>query len=260
MALPSHLLTVPGAGNTSQMGLTPGPAPRPHLTSGPGGALFDKLQADRYPTFQRIFRTRGTGSLYSSNLSRSKPYSFTLGQMVPPKGSTLIVTEYRFRIYRYSGIQAGLSRLVDGEELTTYLGVKFVSSGQGVPWNMQNELSPAPATIQNPAANPIAPPRGFVAAGAPVGPKVSPAGFANAFSNQSTQGSTVGSALLPFDSDRVGDKDGPFSVWVSDQSSLELSLFCFRRLPYPIAFFEMKIAGYTLPQTEADRLRTQLIP
>ena len=252
--LPAHLQSLPGGANPSLTGLTPGNAPKPHLVSGPGGSLFDLLQADRYQTFSRITRKRGNATLYAPELAPGNPYQFTLMQFKAPNELALIITNYRLELFRYSGIHAGLAVRVEGDELTDYLGVKFTIGSQGVPWDLQNEVTAAPATIQNAAA--VVPPNPTFGGG----PVLSPSGFATAFAGSSVAVSNVGSAILPLTADRVGDDEGPFSLYASRGDQITLTMFCFRPLPYPISFFQAKIAGYTLSDTEMQRLRTQLTP
>jgi hypothetical protein len=234
----------PPSAATQGTSVAPPPAARPQVVTLPGSRLFDVLQPPRHNTWQRNTRRQGDASLYSANLSPSRPYQFPLGTFEIQSNMGLFLTTWEVRIFTFSGVAAGDTVEVDPGNLTTLLGLDFTVGSDIRPFVSESEIVPTIISAENAitqrASN-------------------SAARYATArANNQTSAGASKG--LLPFDNRRPGSDVGPFSVYIGPQSGqFSVKAFLFRRLSLPVAFFQLRLAGYLTNQIDAERTLSKIL-
>jgi hypothetical protein len=221
--VPPHLQQVGGSASHH---------PAPIQIIPPAAGLFDLLVPNAYTVFNRTTRRKGDASLYNLSLSPSRPYQFPLGTFELPKNMALFLTDIQVRAATFSGVGATDTVWVDEGNLTTQVGIDF-EIGSRRPMDTKTEITPPP----------ILPPSAFQTVAA------------NATSNPSGGGT----ALLPLAEGRPGTEDGPLSFLVqASDGLLQVRLYVFRPLSLPIAFFQLKLAGYQTNRATAEQVMVQL--
>jgi hypothetical protein len=156
----------------------------------------------------------------------------------------LFLTTWEVRIFTFSGVAAGDTVEVDPGNLTTLLGLDFTVGSDIRPFVSESEIVPTIISAENAitqrASN-------------------SAARYATArANNQTSAGASKG--LLPFDNRRPGSDVGPFSVYIGPQSGqFSVKAFLFRRLSLPVAFFQLRLAGYLTNQIDAERTLSKIL-
>lgn len=244
-----QVLVGPGATRhsaaTQGTSVSPPTAARPQVVTLPGSSLFDVVQPPRHNTWQRNTRRQGDASLYSANLSPSRPYQFPLGTFEIQNNMGLFLTTWEVRIFTFSGVAAGETVEVDPGNLTTSLGLDF-TVGSGIrPFVSESEIVPTIISAENSitqrASN-------------------SAARYTAARATNQTAASGASKGLLPFDNRRPGSDVGPFSVYIGPQSGpFEVKAFLFQRLSLPVAFFQLRLAGYLTNQIDAERTLDKIL-
>jgi hypothetical protein len=206
--------------------------------------------------WEQLYRRLPEASMFSPQLTPARPFAFELGSFRVPDNETLILTDLRPDIYRFSGVDAGDYVPVDARRFSASLGFQIVVDNvpQG---QVQFELDPlAIAATANqfvrvsPPGTPTAP-DSFAEAvlrlnGATAPP---PAAVFNAAQSNSF-GSTAGAgqSLMPQRPHRYGALSLPFSLAATGGQTVQIRCVVFRPLGSPIAFIEYDVAGIKMPQ------------
>lgn len=204
-----------------------------------GASLEELLNPYGFSTWQRNSRRKGEASIYNPSLSPDRPVQFPMATFEIPKTMGLFLTMIELRAYTFSGIAAEDTVEVDPGNLTTSLAFDL-TYGINRPFNSESEITPLLIAPSDAVAQRVAQRSEYY--------------INSALSGQSAA-SGVQKGLLPFDFMRPGSDVGPLSVYVSNQAGrLNVSAFVFQPLNLPVAFFEVKLAGYLTNQTVAEQV------
>lgn len=244
-----QILVGPGAtppekpASAGQSVAAPQPLP-PGVVTLPGASLFEALNPPRLATWQRQTRRQGDASLYNPGLAPGKPYQFSLGAFEVPKSMGLFLTTWEVRIFTFSGVGASDTVEVDPGNLTTSLALDFLV-GERRPFQADNEIVPQIIVSEDALTQ-----RGSQSA----------AFYLSQSAQNKTSASGASKGLLPFDNRRPGSDVGPFSVFIQPQDGkFGVSCFVFEPLQLPVAFFQLRIAGYLTNQADAQRTLEKMI-
>ena len=216
----------------------------PTFTQVPGGSLYDLLLANRYTPWAEEARKIGDASMYDPDLSPSQPFQFPMMTVGVPQSMGIFVTGYEARIFTFSGVTATDTVEVDPGNLSTSLGIEFLI-GQASPFRVRTEITPVQSGLQ------AVPP-------SQLGPRQT---FANARGASTGGASGQGRALLPFDQRPVLGEKGPWSVYLEPQTgALTVAIYVFEPLTFPVAFFQVKLTGYTINQETGLKILQQINP
>jgi len=212
----------------------------------PGGELLGYLQSDGIVWFEQMYRVLPPRGMYGA--IPSKPLTFTMGAFKVPQSMVLVVLDYSFDIYRFSGQGAGDFIPVEPNRLSTQVGWDIKVDNQR-PSNLRFQLLPQ-VQSQTQQAFPVTTP------GAPVQPFQFD--LARAQASQGPVGPAL--ALMP----QRRHRDGLLQIanqYVA-RSSAVLSVTCsvLNQIPIPIGFFEADICGMLLPQNVYDAYQKANVP
>lgn len=216
----------------------------PSVVVFPGSSIYDLITPPRLATWQRETRRQGDPSLYNPSLSPGKPYQFSLGSFDVPKTMSIFITTWEVRIFTFSGVAATDTVEVDPGNLTTSLALDFNVGGRK-PFQSESEIVPQIISPEDALTR-----RG----------SQSSSFYLAAATQNKTASSGSGNGLLPFDNRRPGSDEGPFSVLVQPQDSkFSVDCFVFEPLRLPVAFFQLRLAGYLTGQSDAQRTIDKMI-
>lgn len=221
-----------------------------------GGALQSLMVDKTIVPWEQLYRRLPEDSMFDPALSPDRPFSFEMGSFRVPDNETLILTDLRPDIYRFSGLDAGDYVPVEARRFSASLGFQIVVDNvpQG---QVQFELDPlAIAATQSQFINVPAPgtpvaPSSFQEAvlrlnGAQAPP---PRSVFNAAQSNSFAGAAgSGQSLMPQRPQRYGALSLPFCLVATGGQSVLVRCVVFRPLGSPIAFIEYDVAGIKMPQ------------
>ncbi len=179
----------------------------------------------------------------------SSPITFTLGSFRVPKNQVLVVTDYSFNIYRFSGASPGDYFPIEENRLSTQVGWDINVDGSRQA-DLSYELIPSVET-QNSAAFPV--------------PSTSddPAQdyqFEQVRQMQNLGAVSAASSLMPQRLVRPGRTPVANNYVAQTNSNLNVSCSIIRRIPIPIAFFEATISGMLMTQGVYIQYQKGIIP
>jgi len=224
---------------------------------GLAGGLLQSLLVDRtIVPWEQLYRRLPEDSMFSPNTNPSNPFAFELGAFRVPDNETLILTNLRPDIYRFSGIDPGDYVPVEPRRFSASLGFQIVvdNVAQG---QVQFQLDPLAITatqeqfVNIPAPGTPVAPNSFAEAvlnlnGSQVPPP--PAVFNAAQSNSFANAGGAGTSLMPQRPHRYGPLSLPFSLYAMGGQTVQVRCVVFRPLTSPIAFIEYDVAGIKVPQ------------
>lgn len=225
----------------------PGQGPEPEAVAQPGGDLLNAILHPSVPTYERLFRVQPDETWYSANVSPTRPISVQLGAFIVPKSQHIWISDYLFRVYRFSGLDAG--DVVPAEEgrFSNIMGFDITTSLRRQS-NIQYQLDPIPAPTQvqmfDPSPNQLQRRDQFTRQD-----------FAS-FAVTSSQGT----ALLPVRARRQGSPAYPFLMLGQENDRFTLTAVIFRPLTTPIAFIEGSASGVQLPANQSTEFLNRRRP
>lgn len=239
-----------------------------------GGALAGLLLHDSITPFQWILRILPTAAFFMA--SRENVLTVPIGSTTVPERQALAVGEYRFRVYRFDGLNPGDAVPLEDRRLSLEVG-NYVSISSSVQkGNILTQIVPAvpPSNGQNYTGQFA----GVVTGGTtsinrpPQGPPLRNAGPVGNVSNiYGSSGSNNvfssiapalifpavntrqfvrprGASLLPNSNDpQQGPERLPFTYYAMENQTVNMELSVFAAVKTPIAFIEATIAGYQIP-------------
>lgn len=216
----------------------PGQGPPPEAVCQPGGDLLNAVLHPSMTTFERLYRVQPDETWYSTNVSPTRPISVQLGAFQVPKSQNLWISDYLFRVFRFSGLDAGDVVPCEEGRFSNIMGFDITTSLRRQS-NIQYQLDPVPAPTQqqmfDPPINQLQRRDAFVRQN-----------FAS-FAVTSSQGT----ALLPVRSRRQGSPAFPWMMLGQENDSLTLSAVIFKPLTTPIAFIEGSASGILLASNQS---------
>jgi hypothetical protein len=234
-------------------GLPPAPFPGAGLrmptvrAQTPGGELMKYVPQDGVLWFEQLFRVLPPDGMYDA--TPSNPLTFGLGSFKVPQSMVLVVIDYAFDIYRFSGASADDYLPIEERRLSTQVGWD-ININNNRPANLNFQILPKVPTQTQQA---------FAALPGPNQP-AQQWQFDAVRASQLQVAAGPGLALLPQRPHRDGQV--PLSNTYVARSSQTLNVACsvINRIPIPIAFFEGNICGVLLPQNVYDRYEASGVP
>jgi len=213
----------------------------------PGGQALSYVQSDKLLWFERVYRKLPPKGTFSA--TPSKPLTFTMGSFRVPKNQVLVVTDYSFNIYRFSGASPGDYLPIEENRLSTQVGWDITVDGSRQA-DLSYELIPSVET-QSAAAFPIAstsddPAQDYQ--------------FEQVRQMQNQGAVPAYGSLMPQRIVRPGRTPVANNYVAQTNSNLNVSCSIIRKIPIPIAFFEATLSGMLMPQSIYIQYQKGIIP
>jgi hypothetical protein len=235
-----------------------------------GGALQSLLMHPSVVPFEQRFVRNPLPGIYTAATNRA--FTFEIGAMVVPMGMALAISDWKFRVYRFSGVVANETELIHVGQSTLNIGVDF-NIDQVRKGNVMYELLPINPTAVQAAFSP-AQTGGTITSSNSLNPvpatqllnQVYQGGLIPGIgsTNQQdafVQGSGIGSALMPItDQDHQGPRRMPFTYYARENQRAQMRISVFNALGYPVAYFEAKVSGYLIPINTLDATLKAMSP
>lgn len=213
----------------------------------PGGELLGYLQSTDLEYFERVWRVLPQPGM--AQATPSKPTTFTMGSERAPKSQVLVILDYAFNVYRFSGAAAGDYVPFEPNSLSTQVMWDISVNGKRERLNVQYQVIPQQPTQTNQAfanSNVLARPQAWQFDIARAAQQQAPGGF--------------GLAGMPQRRHREG------LVKVSNQyvarasETLVVQCSVINPIPRPVAFFEAEVFGLLIPQNVYDAYQAANVP
>lgn len=242
-----------------------------------GGMLAQLIQHPSFVTLEHLFRRFPSDGMFEA--SPQKPFVGDLGSLHVPDNMIYCLCDYRFDLYRLNGAAAGDFVPIESRRLSTQVTFDVTVDNYRKS-NLEYHIDPEPFTATKEAYYP-APTGSLFPNVKPSGvPTITPDPFGQqqSFLDQVTQAnlgsggfdvgqftrtaSPAGPALsaLPQRHERQGAPNMPFTMLVQPNQTLTFSTQVFRKIPIPIAFFEVAFSGFLIPGNFLRDILTSLQP
>lgn len=207
-------------------------APQPQGRVVPVGAgVVQEAQSLEFTTFEDLFRVLPEESWFLPAVGPQNPATFEFGSFTVPQAMTLWLFDYRFSVFRPSGLDpADMVRAEEGR-FSSSLGFDLTLNGQRVT-NVSYELDPHAVVVQR---------QQFESQTAPTVGE-----FNRAAANSFAAASAAGKALLPVRSDVMGARAAPFTLVASEGNRVALACVIWRALTSPVMAMEATMGGYLM--------------
>jgi len=246
-----------------------------------GGALAGLLLHDSMIPFQFLFRVLPDPGIHTA--TRSQPCIMTLGAFTVPHQQSLLLTEYRFRLYRFDGLIPGDAVPLEDRRLSLEIGNTVPINGFVQRSNLRAQIIPGPLppatqTMFQPNPNPGTPgdasrPAGQVAAfpgtipdpyavSSPITSSLAaaPVTFPIVNPNQFVM-SGAGSSLIPNSNDPTqGSERMPYTMYVPEDATVSLQTTAFAPVRIPLAFIEGVLSGFLMEARTMQALLEKVRP
>ena len=246
-----------------------------------GGALAGLLLHDSMIPFQFLFRVLPDPGIHTA--SKSQPCIISLGAFTVPHQQTLLLTEYRFRLYRFDGLIPGDAVPLEDRRLSLEIGNSVPINGNVQRSNLRAQIIPGPIpaptqTMFQPNPHPGTPGDASVPFGAAATfpgtlPSLyGPVGITSAFAapapvvfpqinpNQFVM-SAGGASLLPNSNDPTqGSERLPYTMYVPEDATVTLQTTAFAPVRIPLAFIEGVLSGFLMESRTAQALIEKVRP
>jgi len=213
----------------------------------PGGELMRYVPSEGVLWFEQLYRTLPPRGMYQA--TPSNPLTFVLGSFHVPKSMVLVVVDYAFDIYRFSGAAAGDFVPVETNRLSTQVGWD-INIDNNRPGNLKFQILPkeqSQAQQSFPSTpNPMQPPQQYL--------------FDNARASQGQNAAGPGLSLMPQRHHRDGNVKISNTYVARSSQVLNVACSILNAIPIPIGFFEANICGVLLPQNVYDAYQRANVP
>lgn len=244
--MPVRVPDRPGESGT-QGGGSPGAGYEPHLIHEPGGDLVRGLQSTVFTSYEELYKALAEESWFAPSVSPQRPVQFELGSFTVPKNKVLLVCDYRFKIYRQSGIDAGDVLPVEEGRFSGVMGFDITVSGRRMS-HLLYQIDPVPVQVQRQSFD------------TPPGQRANQAQFNRAAFTSFAANTASGLSLLPVRAERQGVPNMPWTVYARAGSRVAASVVIFRRIPTPISSIEGSIKGYTVDDQTITAVMNRMRP
>jgi hypothetical protein len=202
--------------------------------------------------WERLYRILPDEGMFLDEVTPEQPFTATLGSFKVPGQQTLIITDFRPDIYRFSGMSAGDTVPVEARRFGSIMGYDITVNGMH-PGNLEMQIDPVLITqpqvfsqiqglnVENFSL--------LAAAGVPPFARYDASAAASFGSS-----SGAGSAMLPQRPTRYGPLSMPFTLYAQSDSVVQVRVIIFHPMPVPIAWIEADIAGMLVPSLWIDSL------
>ncbi len=204
----------------------------------PGGELLGYLQSEQLLYFEQLYRKLPVDGLYSA--LPNKPVTFVMGSFRVPRSQVLVILDYSFNIFRFSGAAVGDFVPIENNRLSTQVAWDITVNANrqgatqyqiipGVPTQSQQPYGPT-AVGANPQDWEFELVRSAELQG-PAGPALS---------------------MMPQRHHRDGLVKVANNYVIKGNGDLIVSCSVINRVAIPIAFFEANVMGILMPQSVYD--------
>lgn len=205
----------------------------------PGGEVLGYLQHDQLTWFEQLYRMLPPPGMYAA--TPSKPVQFTLGAFRVPLNQVLVVLDYSFDIYRFSGLAAGDFIPFEPNRLPTQVGWDIT-----VDANRQHALN-YQILPQRESQNA----QGFP--GSTVNTPAAEWQFEQMRAQQFQQAAGPAASLMPQRRHRNGLVKVANNYVARSAQALRVSCSVLNEVPVPIGFFEANVMGLLMAQNVYDQ-------
>ncbi len=238
-------------------GLVPAPTVRRQLpvkdielirSQQPGGELLGYVQSRNITWWERTFRVLAPRGIYTA--TPSNPVNFTMGSYRLSQGQVLIVVDYAFDIYVFSGISPDdYVPIEPPSRLSTQVMWDIKVDTQRPGQNMQHQVIPKEQTQTQQAFapnNPLAPAEQWQFDAVRASEQQGPGGAAL--------------AGMPQRRFRPGRVQIANQYEVRSGSSVVAECAVINPIPVPVVFFEVSLAGILMAQNDYDSYQAANLP
>jgi hypothetical protein len=241
-----------------------------------GGDLSALLLHPSITPVERIYRRLPNAGVYTA--TRDRPQKVEAGAFRVPPNQAFCVAEYQFDIFRFNGAAPFDAVPIEARRLPLAFGydVNIDLSHKG---DVAVEILPIPAPTNQEAFQPL-PTGGTVTGVGAINPldifgqvlappaittvydsTISTGPNAAALAESTVKASGLGNTLLPQNQASFqGPSRFPFTFYARENQSVQLQIVIFGQVPIPIAFFEIRLAGYLLPINTLDTMLKSMAP
>lgn len=197
-----------------------------------GGSLSSRITHPSLTFFEVLWRKLPEQGIHSASVDFSHPISIQMGAYQVAKQQALLIFDFRPDVYTFSGIDPYDWVPVAERRFAGQMGWDVTVGGQH-PANTHFQLQPSPRQLDV-ASN--------------------DAQFAQVRANAFGTALGTGTALQPQRPTRYGPQSLPLTLWVKESTTFVASANIFRRILFPIAFFEFDFAGLLMPANLAAQI------
>lgn len=234
-------------------GLPPTPQPGAGIRVGtvraqqPGGELMSYVPSEGVLWFEQLYRVLPPDGMYAA--TPSKPLTFGMGSFKVPESMVLVIIDYSFDIYRFTGLGAGDFVPIEPSRLSTQVGWD-IAVNNNRPANLNMNILPKEQSQMQQAFAPKPgvnqPPQQWQ--------------FDQVRASQNQVAASPGLSLLPQRRHRSGMVPLSNTYMARSNSVLTVSCSVLNQIPLPIGFFEANIVGTLLQQNVYDAWQRSGIP
>jgi len=228
-----------------------------------GGLLNSLLLHPAVIPWERLYRRLPEEAMFLPGVSPAAPAVIELGAFTVPTTFSLLIFDFRPDIYVFSGIDPGDSVPIEPRRFSSIMGFDLTINQQHYS-NIQFQIDPIAvqtAAFQAFSDKPQAPGTSVPGSAALLGPTAPVAPppvsvFNIAAASSFANAAGAGLSMLPQRPTRYGALNAPFTLYVKPGQTVQSRCIVFRTLPSPIAFLEMDLMGFLVPdQWLQDMLR-----
>lgn len=212
----------------------------------PGGELLGYVQSQDVVYFEQLYRKLPPNGMYAA--TPNKPLTFTMGAFQVPKNMVLVVVDYNFDIYRFSGASASDFVPIETNRLSTQIGWD-ITVDQVRQAQLSFQIIPGEQTQNEqvfPSNNPLAPAEGWQF------------DLVRASQNQGPAGPAL--SMMPQRHHRSGNVKVSNNYVARSTSVLKVTCSIINYVPIPIGFFEANVCGVLMPQNVYDSYQKAAAP
>jgi hypothetical protein len=241
----------------SNPGLKPGALPQPQPGSTvtrvqtvraqqPGGEILGYVQSPDLLYFEQLYRVLPPTGMFSA--TPNKPVVFTMGAFRVPRNQVLIILDYSFDIYRFSGAATDDYLPIEENRLSTQVGWD-IKVNERRPGSLSFQIIPQAQTQAQQTFSPpnlLAPPQQWEFEAARAQALQGPAGPAL--------------SMMPQRHHRDGLVKVNNNYVAHSGDTLNVTCNVINKIPIPIAFFEANVMGLLVPQHVYDAYQAANVP
>lgn len=201
----------------------------------PGGELIKYVPQEGVLWFEQLYRVLPPRGMYDA--TPNKPLTFGMGAVRVPKSMVLVIIDYAFDIYRFSGASADDYFPIEDRRLSTQVGWDINVDGQRKA-NLDMQILPK---AQSQSQQAFASPTG-------INQQAQQWQFDAVRASQQQVAAGPGLSLLPQRPHREGLVQLSNTYVAKSSQTLNVACSVINKIPIPIAFFEANICGVLLPQ------------
>ena len=247
--LPAVARSVVGEAQIGAGGAVPGQGAAPALMHEPGEDVLRRLVHPTFQVIEQLDRVLPEESWFSNLVTPNRPIQFDITSYQVPEGKTLWIYEYEFKVYRFSGVDAGDFIAAEEGRFSNVLGFD-VKVGERRPNHLHYGLDPQPIQVSRIQYRPTIQDNDMAA----------PATFNQQASKSFASVGATALALLPVWKKMQGPSNAPFTMFANENETINLSCYIFRQIQTPLAAIEARFAGFLMNDQVSTALLNRIRP